>query len=70
MFSDSNNPLLIFCIKRPSVSNSQDRNLDSASLSSTQGMELGREQLRYLTASLTNMNDDSSHRVLTTFTNL
>ena len=38
------------------VSNSQGRNLnclvDSASLSSTQGMELGRERLRYLTASL------------------
>ena len=63
-----------FC---PVVWNSHGRNLGcsvsstrTSSISSTQGIGLGREQLRYLKASLTNMNDNSIIRVVTTFTNL
>ena len=59
------------------VSNSQGRNLGcsvgfviTSKISSTQGIGLVRERLRYLTASLTNTNDNSSHRVVTTFANL
>ena len=58
------------------MSNSQGRNLScsvtsarSSRLSSTQGMDRERAvKLRYLVASLTNTNDNSSNRVVTLLT--
>ena len=60
-----------FALKFLHVSNTQGRNLGfsisstrTSSISSTQGIGLGREWLRYLTASLTYTNDTSSFRVI------